>query len=154
MSGIATGTIEWAKVLGDAPVDDFTPAGGTWSINLIVDDKERKRLEAMGLKGSPKDANRFTFKKNAIAKSGKAMEAPKVVDGAKNPWEQTKLIGNGSEGRVKFYTYDHKYSKQYGLGKGLDMVQVTKHVPYGDDFDVVATEDAPVAATVTEDDEF
>ena len=154
MSGIATGTIEWAKVLGAAPVDEFTPAGGTWSINLIVDDTERKRLEGIGLKGSAKNPNMFSFKKNAIAKSGKAMEAPKVVDGSKNPWEQTKLIGNGSEGRVKFYTYEHAYSKQYGLGKGIDKIQVTKHVPYGDggdDFEVV---ESVVATTVTDDDEF
>lgn len=149
IKGTAEGVIEWAKILGDPWMDkEFPVIGGQWSVDLIVSNKERKRLETIGLKGSEKEPNRFKFKRNGISKrTGKHLKPPVVVDSDKTPWDTTELIGNGSEGKVKFFAYEHKFTKQYGLGKGIEVVQVTNHVPYDSEASVVAT-------TAEEDDDF
>lgn len=126
---IATGTAEWAQVLGAAPKNDFEDVP-SWKIDLIVDDKEKERLEGLGLKGKATDANRFTFKQKAVRKDGTENRPPNVVDAGKNPWPDDTLIGNGSKVKVAFTTYEHQMSKQYGLGKGLNAVQVLDLVPY------------------------
>ncbi len=149
----ATGVIEWARVLGEAFVDKKYPVvGGMWSIDLIVSDEERDRLNALGLLGKVSfegklvEPNRFKFKRAGINKKGKVMVAPKVVDGDKVPWDSSELIGNGSEGRVKFFAYGHSYTEKYGMGKYIDTVQITKHVPY--------VSEAPETVTTVDDDDF
>jgi hypothetical protein len=126
---VATGQLQWAKVLGAPVVDEYNPEG-LWSIDLIVDDKEKKRLEKEGLKSKQKDPNTFNFKLPAMTNKGLPNRPPTIVDANKQPWDMNTLIGNGSTGNVSFFTYEHKMTPAYGLGKRLKAVQVVEHVPY------------------------
>lgn len=127
---VAKGTAEWARILGPATQNEFEEAP-VWSIDLRVDDEEKDRLEELGLKPKQKDDHVFNFKQKLLRKDGVTENRPpSVVDGAKNPWPEDKLIGNGSVVKVAFNTYEHKMVSKFGLGKGLQAVQVLEHVEY------------------------
>jgi len=139
---IATGTAQWAKVLPHQLVknDKFVDYN-YWSIDLEVDDKERKRLEAAGLKGSQKNPNSFKFKLKEYSSKGNQNQPIRIVDAAKREWTKGE-IGNGSKVVIAFETYEHQASKMYGMGKFPKAIQVLEHVPYAgnsgvDEFDAV-----------------
>jgi len=155
----ATGVIEWARVFGEPFMDkEYPVVGGLWSIDLIVSDEERDRLNKLGLlgkinkKGKLVEPNRFKFKRKGINTKGVAVQPPKVVDSDKVLWDSSELIGNGSEGRVKFFAYEHQTSSEWGMGKYIDTIQVTKHVPY--EAKVEVTTAGEEATTAEEDDDF
>jgi hypothetical protein len=127
---IAQGKAEWARILGSATQNEFEEAP-LWSIDLRVEDEEKTRLEGLGLKPKTKDDHVFNFKQKLLRKDGTENSGPNVVDVSKQPWPEDNLVGNGSLVKVAFNTYEHKMTSQYGLGKGLQAVQVLEHVAYG-----------------------
>ena len=132
--------------LFEPKVDKYTPTPGVYSIDLKVTDEERDRLIASGIKPKQKDANVFVFKRKPITAKGNHMPAPTVVDENKHGWDSTIKIGNGSQVKVAYSTYEHQATEQFGLGKSLDAVQVINLVEYSgggnalDEFDAVAKE--------------
>lgn len=127
---VTEGTAQWAKVLPNQLVmnDQFVDYN-YWSIDVEVDDKERKRLNALGLKGTTKNPNVFKLKLKQYGFGGKENNPPKIIDAAKRDWTDGE-IGNGSKVKVSFYVFEHQASKMHGLGKRLKAIQVLEHVPY------------------------
>ena len=146
---IATGKAQWAKVLPHQLVtqDDYQDFE-YWSIDLEVTDAEKARLKGLNLRPYHKDdgeteTNTYKFMRRATIKSGKEQTPPTIVDADKNPWDGGE-IGNDSTVNISFYTYEHQKSKKFGLGKGLNAIQVVEHVPFAgaggvSDFDAVGT---------------
>ena len=135
MQMIATGKASWAKVLPHQLVtqDEYRDYS-YWSIDLEVSDKEKKRLKELNLRPYHKDdgeteTNIYKFMRRESNKSGRVNTPPTIVDANKNPWSNDE-IGNGSTINVSFYTYEHAKTKKFGLGKGLNAIQVVDLVPY------------------------
>jgi len=122
-----SGMVRWCKVY--EPDTKFQPQ---WSLDLYPPEKVIEKLEAQNYAVKENDDGEkfIKVKLNVTAKSGATNEAPRVVakDG-KTPF--TELIGNGSEVNVLAFDYGYKGVKYLGL----KAVQVTTHVPYGEDFD-------------------
>jgi hypothetical protein len=149
MQMIATGKASWAKVLPHQLVtqDEYRDYS-YWSIDLEVSDAEKKRLKGLNLRPYHKDdgeteTNIYKFMRRESNKSGKVNTSPTIVDADKNPWGSEE-IGNGSTINVSFYTYEHPKTKKFGLGKGLNAIQVVELVPYAgaggvSDFEAVGT---------------
>lgn len=91
---------------------------------------------------------KFKFKRKEKSKKGELLGAPKIVDANLRPWDQEKLIGNGSIVRASFSIFP--YNKG-GLGVSLFLkgVQVLKHVEYDPDADAFSV-DQEFADDVTE----
>ena len=145
---VATGEALY-PALFEPKVDKYTPAPGVYSIDLKVDDEERDRLIASGIKPKQKDANVFVFKRKPLTAKGNHLPAPTVVDENKHGWDNAVMIGNGSQVKVAYSTYEHQATDKYGLGKSLDAVQVLNLVAYAgggnalDEFEAVTKEDVP-----------
>ena len=145
---VATGEALY-PALFEPKVDKYTPAPGVYSIDLKVDDEERDRLIASGIKPKQKDANVFVFKRKPMTAKGNHLPAPTVVDEHTHGWDSTGRIGNGSQVKVAYSTYEHQATDKYGLGKSLDAVQVLNLVAYAgggnalDEFEAVTKEDVP-----------
>jgi len=145
---VATGEALY-PALFEPKVDKYTPMPGVYSIDLKVDDEERDRLIASGIKPKQKDANVFVFKRKPVTAKGNHLPAPTVVDENKHGWDNAVMIGNGSQVKVAYSTYEHQATDKYGLGKSLDAVQVLNLVVYSgggnalDEFEAVTKEDVP-----------
>jgi len=61
------------------------------------------------------------------AKSGRPI---RVVDAAGNPWDSSRLIGNGSLIKASVNPYEWNYRGKAGVGAGLNSVMVLKWVEY------------------------
>lgn len=127
---IVNGKAFWSKVY---EVDRMYPkdkTGGTWSIELVVDEHNFTTIEKEGLSHlinvKPDGTKSIKFKRNELKKAdGKPNTPPKVIDAHKNP--MTDLIGNGSFVNISFTTYTGYKSKTYPT---LQAVQVVTLVPY------------------------
>jgi len=82
---------------------------------------------------------KFKFKRKELSRNGEPLGAPKVVDANLRPWDQKKLIGNGSIIRTSFTIFPYD---QGGCGVGLFLkgVQVLKHVEYDPDADAFSVD--------------
>ena len=132
----------WAKL--DEPVSPF--GAPQWEIQLRVPKKRKKELEAFGkIKEQDDDTVSINLKKKAVNAKGEKMQPVRVVDALKNPVENRKAIGNGSEGHVIVRSYDYDVAGRKGTAHALDAIQVVKMVEYtgGDsvDFDTEETGD-------------
>jgi hypothetical protein len=142
---VATGEALYPSLF-EPKVDKYTPQPGVYSIDLKVNDEERDRLIASGIKPKMKDNNVFVFKRKPITAKGNSLPAPTVVDENKHGWDSTIKIGNGSKVKVAYSTYEHQATDLYGLGKSLDAVQVIDLIEYSgggnalDEFDAVTVE--------------
>ena len=78
------------------------------------------------------------------------MDPVRVVDSAKNPFENRTQIGNGSKGNVIVWQAPYEVQGRKGISNSLTAVQVTDFVEYastgGVDFDIVEGE-TPAAPT-------
>ncbi len=131
---IATGTANWAKILPHQLVtNDNYKDFNFWSLDLEVTDKEKNRLKKEGLRpwhrGGEEETNIFKFTRKETSSKGKELGPPQIVDANKNAWDNGE-IGNGSQVKVSFFTFEHAMSAKAGLGKSLNAVQIIEHVPY------------------------
>ena len=83
---------------------------------------------------------KFKFKRKELSRNGEPLGAPKVVDANLRPWDQEKLIGNGSIIRISFTIFPYD---QGGCGVGLFLkgVQVLKHVEYDPDANIFSVDE-------------
>ena len=128
-----SGTAYWAKV--HQPHFDQYNEQGIFSIDVTVDAKTKKQLQALGLgpriKNKGDERNDFiTIKRKYTRKDGTKNSAPRVVDSKKTPISPDDLIGNGSKVNVAFDTYDYNVGGNQGVGSSLKAVQVIKLIEY------------------------
>ena len=132
--------LNWARL--DTPVSPFGTA--QWELQIATTDKKKvKELKDLGLNVKEKDGKSVvSLKRKAIKSDGSPMDPVRVVDGARNPIENRRSIGNGSIGNVIIWQYPYDVMGRKGVGASLTAVQVTKleeYTPEGssNDFDIV-----------------
>ena len=132
----------WFKLLGEARENKFDPSKPpTWSVELVLDNDNKTHMawiEEMESKykefhGETKKSNNwFPAKPDPEAprsrtvvsfklpmwtrKDGTVSEGPCVFDAARNPWDQKRLVGNGSKVIIGFDIYAWP---SRGTGAGL-----------------------------------
>ena len=126
----------WAKV--KEPVSPF--GSEQWELQVrTTDDDKIAELVKVGIK-MKKDEEGVSFgnlKRPVVKRNGERNDPPKVVDAALNDIDV--LIGNGSKGHVKVFTYDYNVNGRSGIGCQLVAIQVIDLIEYsagGDDFKV------------------
>jgi hypothetical protein len=135
---IISGKAHWASLI--TPNTTFEPC---WSLDVSLDETNKKKAAADGLVIKNKNDNRgdfVTIKRKVTKRDGSPRQAPEVIDAAKNPWNGD-LIGNGSVVNVKYQPYEYTVRGKKGRSADLVKVQVVELVPYGggkdDGFDVI-----------------
>jgi hypothetical protein len=133
---IEEGIAYW--VSATKPNDTFDPP--TYQCTLVVDKETAAKYEADGHKIKEIDEQpALFFKKYYLRPDGSTNPPVRVVDAAKNPFDQP--IGNGSKIKVQFQpkTVENKFGTFNRLD--LQAIQVIEHVPYSDgsedEFDVL-----------------
>tara|TARA_R100001510_G_scaffold38753_1_gene35126 strand:+ start:484 stop:969 length:486 start_codon:yes stop_codon:yes gene_type:complete len=137
---VIQGKAYWASLINPNTTFD---SDGTWSIDVSLDEKNKKIAEADGLTIKNKNDDRGDFvsiKRNVRRKNGDYNKSPTLMDSQKRAMKDT-LIGNGSEVSVLYSTYNWEYKGRSGTNADLRAVQVTNLIPYQNDmedaFDVV-----------------
>lgn len=125
-----SGKIYWAKILGK-PVTNYDGDGKEWTYELEPDDtsflKEHKLLDR--LKTKYDDRGPFlTLKKPEITSTGEKNEPIRVYDENNEPWDPTKLIGNGTQVDVKLRIVDWGKTKKKSIY--TTAIRVTDLVPF------------------------
>src|ERR1700675_2359524 len=101
----------YAKVLGAAKPKYEVNEGNEWSVDVKLDEAGLALAKKLGI--DKKVRNRgdergdfLTFRRNEIKGDKVTKNNPiKVLDNHGEPWDQKKLIGNGSIVNVKFSIY-------------------------------------------------
>lgn len=115
-------------------LDDFR-GSKHWSMRLYPDPKSFEEFKRMGLQQKRKkdeDGEFVTFRRNLLKpwklKPGESPEfdPPKVTDEFGGPWDEDKLVGNGSEVTVKLEVYQ----TANGPGARIEGVRIDKWVEY------------------------
>jgi hypothetical protein len=147
---VLSGKVYWASV--QAPNTTYEPE---WGLDLIVDDNNRKAIEADGLTIKNKGDERGDFvhiRQKTTRRDGSTNEAPEVMDAQKQPFDQ--LVGNGSVCNVMYTPFHWDMNGKSGVSPLLKKVQVVSLVPYAggnaEDFDVIETAAAPIQEMVSD----
>lgn len=125
----------YAKVLGKAQ-PAYTPGEFEWSIDIAIDPKTRDRLLEAGMspdyvKDKGGERGEFIqFKRRSVTRNGEPGKPIEVVGPDKQPWDQRKLIGNGSTVNVKYLLNEVESGKKIKLKPGVLAIQVVDHIPY------------------------
>ena len=156
---VIRGKASYAKILGE-PVANYNKDGKEWKMDLELSTDTLKELNKAGLKDSIKnketylDGNPYiSFKQPSTRlekKTGQIIENKpiRVVDAAGKPWDQDKLIGNGSVVDVKFDVIDWGAGR---IGKYIRAVRVLQLVEYASsDFEPLSDDDEFKAAAEAE----
>ncbi len=100
-----------------------------------------------GMKKIDDDTVEFRAKRNGVDRSGKINQAPKVIDGMKQPLADT-AIWSGSKGSIKVTAFPSSNPQtnppQHGISLLIDTIQITEAV-YGsvdEDFEEVTMDSA------------
>ena len=143
------GKTSFAKVLGD-PLPNKFGDDRNWTVDLVISPEAVKEAKALGIGDKVKRKEEYldgqpflSFKHPELRKSGEANKPIKVVDIAGRDWDQSKLIGNGSDVDVKFAVVDFGKGKKKGMY--IRSIRVLKLVEYGGKSEF---------AEIDEDDEF
>ena len=95
------GKTYWNRTVGEPHENKFAKSK-QWSFDLSIDEDTEKKLLAKGMRKTyirNKDDERgnfLSFNRDAIKKDGSAGKPYEIVDDQGLPWDQSKLIGNGS----------------------------------------------------------
>ena len=152
------GGLEWAKVLGEPRGFQDSTEDRSWSINLLLEEESAEMLisllreeymEYHGKRSRPntdclgKSTPMLTATKQAkppslssarFAYNNEPNTPPLVVDASgTNKWPASKLIGNGSTGKVRFHSYPWSGKSGCGMTLELRAVQVINHVSFEKD---------------------
>ena len=109
----------------------------------------------MGLTIMNKDDDRGEFvriKRKVYRKDGSKNKSPILKD-SKNHILSEVNVGNGSDVRVLFKSFDWEYAGKKGIGADLQAMQVINLIEYeaGEDFDVI--DDGYIASNAFDDDD-
>lgn len=145
---VLRGKASFAKILGK-PVLNYSKDGFEWKMDLVLTPAGAKELKLLGIADRVKrkdtyleGAPHISFKQPELRRDETKNAPINVLDILNKPWDQNKLIGNGSDVEVKFAVVDNGAGKKHGVY--IRSVRVLKLVPYvPQQFD-----------DVTEDDEF
>lgn len=123
----------WCRLLGKphSGFDKTDRSQDRWSVDVSLSKEQVKELVGLGLKTQIKnrDDDRgdfIQFIQKAFTRDGQPMRAPEVVDGQKKPWDQTKLIGNGSILNISYKIIETSFGPKKFLKPILKAVQVWK----------------------------
>ena len=133
---VLSGKSYWATI--SSPNTTFEPV---WQIDLAVEGAELEKAKEMSLTIMNKDDDRGSFvriKRKVNRRDGSTNKAPTLKD-SKNHVLTNVAVGNGSDVRVLFKTFDWEYAGKKGTGADLQAVQVVNLIEYdsGEDFDVI-----------------
>lgn len=127
---IISGTARWASLT--KPNTKFEPV---WTIDLMLSADDAKSLKKDGFNVKKDDDGHFLkIKRRTVKRNLDPAEPPRVVDSKNNEWDG-KLIGNGSQVKVKFAGFEYDETKP--LAAYLNAVQVVDLVSYEEDFDSI-----------------
>lgn len=131
---VVRGKTSYAKILGD-PVLNYSKDGKEWKMDLIIDKNTVKEIKGYGIGDRVKTKDDYadgqphlTFKQAEFQRSGKANNPIPVKDILGKDWDQSKLLGNGTDVEVKFVVKDHGIGKKHGVY--IRSVRVLKLEPY------------------------
>jgi hypothetical protein len=112
-----SGTLMWAFL--DTPNE----LSGKYTVDIChLSEKDIATLEAAGAKARHKDEKGFFV-------TAKSSNYPiKPIDTQGKP--VTSKVGNGTKADALVTFYDHKFSKQHGLGVGMYKLVITDLVEY------------------------
>lgn len=140
------GTAKWAKILGK-PAKGYTPGETEWSIDIYIDDKTIAKLEKDGagqyVKEDKNGVKFIKFVRKGVTRDGQDAKPFRVVDNKGQPWDQTKLIGNGSVVNVQYlYNELDAGKKTHRFKPSALAFQVWDHKAYegGEEFPVMAND--------------
>ena len=123
---IASGIINWMRI--ESPDTKYKPV---YSVDLVVDKAESKRLKGLGLtlKKNKEGQEYIKFKRDVSWPSGDPKAKPKVFD--KDGNILSVLVGNGSEGEIQFQIIEGK--NKFGEYKKVDLqaVKISKLIAFG-----------------------
>lgn len=138
------GTFHWAKVFESNRDEEGYKGqakefGGEYSVTVVFDadavaihkkSGSQKKVYSDPEKYDGQPHVKYTRKHESKVK-GEVVSAwsgaPLIYDADGGAWPEDELLGNGTEGVVKFTVYDAGENK----GTRLDALQVTKHVEFG-----------------------
>lgn len=143
------GKTNFAKVLGP-PVGNKWGDDKNWTVDLVLGPESVKEAKALGIGDRIKRKDDYldgqphmSFKQPELRKSGEKNDPIKVVEiDGKTPWDQNKLLGNGTDVDIKFAVADFGKGKKKGVY--IRSIRVLKLVPY----------ERKEFADIDEDDEF
>lgn len=114
------GTAAWAKIINPVPTYDKTDK--EWTFDLVIDDAAKKTLAGLGVAGQIKinkngesiiKFSRRVTKKDPDNALNRVPATPiRIVDKHGQPWDNKKLIGNGSTLNVQFAVNDRPNGKR------------------------------------------
>lgn len=149
------GTLHWAKVLGAPRKNEYT-GEREWSLDLTPDAEGRKLLRQLAISdrlrepksGDTRDESFISFRQKEFRADGAPSDPIRVVDANNQPWEERKLIGNGTTAEVKFVVKDYGKGKKKGVY--IRAVRIANLVPYvTQDFAPVSSDDEFFAGAAT-----
>ena len=147
---VLSGKAHWASI--SSPISAFKPV---WQVDLAVEGVELEKAKEMGLTIMNKDDDRGEFvriKRKVYRKDGSKNKSPILKD-SKNHVLSEVNVGNGSDVRVLFKSFDWEYAGKKGIGADLQAMQVINLIEYeaGEDFDVI--DDGYIASNAFDDDD-
>jgi hypothetical protein len=147
---VLSGKAHWASI--SSPNSTFEPV---WQVDLAVEGAELEKAKEMGLTIMNKDDDRGSFvriKRKVYRKDGSKNKSPILKD-SKNHVLSEVNVGNGSDVRVLFKSFDWEYAGKKGIGADLQAMQVINLIEYeaGEDFDVI--DDGYIASNAFDDDD-
>lgn len=147
---VLSGKAHWASI--SSPNSTFEPV---WQVDLAVEGVELEKAKEMGLTIMNKNDDRGEFvriKRKVYRKDGSKNKSPILKD-SKNHVLSEVNVGNGSDVRVLFKSFDWEYAGKKGIGADLQAMQVINLIEYeaGEDFDVI--DDGYIASNAFDDDD-
>lgn len=143
---LARGLSKWAKVYKNH-YDKHKKYGDKWTINLVVNEAEAKKIFDQGLSTAcaykdketkepiknPDGEWEFRFTRKLRLANGTSKKAPVVQDCMKQPFEEP--IGNGSDVFVQYTTYTIE-GNVYDDLQGVQVLKLNSYSNDGDEFQV------------------
>lgn len=129
------GEAHWAKVLGPPRKNNFDDYK-EWTVDVSPDEEGIKLFKRLGIadrlkdpKGEDETRGRFiTFRQKEERPDGTKNDPIRIVDANNQPWDERKLIGNGSKVDVKFAVKDFGKGKKKGVY--VRAIRVLEHVAF------------------------
>lgn len=133
------GKTNYAKILGE-PMDNFDKNGKEWKLDFILEDrKDLARLKALNVSDRVKQkedyldgAPHMTLRQKTeqVEENGRKVwkNRLKIVDVTGQPWDETKLVGNGSVADIKLRIAD--YGRGMKAGIYIVGIRILELVPY------------------------
>lgn len=130
---IVQGKAKWTKLLGE-PRPGYDESSKEWSVDLYLDEEGKKEFLASGADKfyvkSNEDGEFVRFVRKATKADGSAGRPVSVEDDHGQPWDQQRLIGNGSILNIKYSLNTVKSKGQMRNKPSIIAVQVWNHEPF------------------------